>query len=86
MSERRWGHRFCGAYLDELVQGQWFWIAWHDVERVEGQCPSKGDAILALDHFLAGRRRAGKAIGRLAEALPDSSFDVHEPCFAVQEP
>lgn len=62
-----WGHRFCGAYVEELVVGQWFWIGWHDVERMEGQSPSQGDALASLDHFLAGRRRAGRLIARLAE-------------------
>lgn len=67
MAEPRWwGHRFCGAYLSPIGD-DWFWIAWHDVERVEGQCPSRADALAALDHFLAGRRGAGRSIARLAE-------------------
>jgi hypothetical protein len=68
---RYWGHRFCGAYLEELVQGQWFWIAWHDLDRAEGQAPSKSDALAALDHFLAGRRGAGRSISRLADDVSE---------------
>lgn len=46
------GSRAYGGIVAPSLGGRWAWRGWRREERVEGEADGRGDALMALAHFL----------------------------------